>query len=38
MVASVLVNILIAPCLFCTVEEWKWKRHKTQDKHMKELQ
>ena len=24
--ASVLVTIYIAPCLFCAVEEWKWKR------------
>jgi len=22
----VLVTIFIAPCLFCAVEEWKWKR------------
>ncbi|MEQ1862167.1 MAG: efflux RND transporter permease subunit [Chthoniobacteraceae bacterium] len=26
MVVSVLVTIYIAPCLFCAVEEWKWKR------------
>ena len=26
MVVSVLVTIFIAPCLFCAVEEWKWKR------------
>lgn len=26
MVISVLVTIFIAPCLFCAVEEWKWKR------------
>jgi Cu(I)/Ag(I) efflux system membrane protein CusA/SilA len=26
MVVSVLVTIFIAPCLFCTVEEWRWKR------------
>ncbi len=26
MVLSVLVTIFIAPCLFCAVEEWKWKR------------
>jgi hypothetical protein len=36
MVASVLVNILIAPCLFCAVEEWKWKRHKPENKPVKE--
>ena len=23
---GVLVTIYIAPCLFCAVEEWKWKR------------
>ncbi len=26
MVVSVLVTIFIVPCLFCAVEEWKWKR------------
>jgi copper/silver efflux system protein len=26
MVVSVLVTIFITPCLFCAVEEWKWKR------------
>jgi Cu(I)/Ag(I) efflux system membrane protein CusA/SilA len=26
MVVSLLVTIYIAPCLFCAVEEWKWKR------------
>jgi copper/silver efflux system protein len=26
MIVSVLVTIYIAPCLFCAVEEWKWKR------------
>ncbi len=26
MVVSILVTIYIAPCLFCAVEEWKWKR------------
>ena len=26
MVVSGLVTIFIAPCLFCAVEEWKWKR------------
>ena len=26
MVVSVLVTIYITPCLFCAVEEWKWKR------------
>lgn len=26
MVVSLLVTIFIAPCLFCAVEEWKWKR------------
>ena len=26
MIVSVLVTIFIAPCLFCAVEEWKWKR------------
>ena len=26
MVVSVFVTIFIAPCLFCAVEEWKWKR------------
>ena len=26
MVVSVLVTIFVAPCLFCAVEEWKWKR------------
>lgn len=36
MVASVLVNILIAPCLFCAVEAWKWKRHKAQAKQVKD--
>ena len=35
-VASVLVNILIAPYLFRAVEEWKWKRHKPQNKPVKE--
>lgn len=25
-VVGVLVTIFIAPCLFCAVEEWKWKR------------
>ena len=23
---EVLVTIFIVPCLFCAVEEWKWKR------------
>lgn len=27
MIVSLLVTIFIAPCLFCAVEEWKWKRH-----------
>lgn len=26
MLVSLLVTIYIAPCLFCAVEEWKWKR------------
>ena len=26
MVVSLLVTIWIVPCLFCAVEEWKWKR------------
>jgi len=26
MVVSLFVTIFIAPCLFCAVEEWKWKR------------
>jgi len=26
MIVAVLVTIYIAPCLFCAVEEWKWKR------------
>ena len=26
MVISVFVTIYIAPCLFCAVEEWKWRR------------
>lgn len=26
MIVSLLVTIYIAPCLFCAVEEWKWKR------------
>jgi copper/silver efflux system protein len=26
MVVSVLVTIFLTPCLFCAVEEWKWKR------------
>jgi Cu(I)/Ag(I) efflux system membrane protein CusA/SilA len=26
MVVSVFVTIFIVPCLFCAVEEWKWKR------------
>ena len=26
MVVSILVTIYISPCLFCAVEEWKWKR------------
>ena len=34
MVVSSLMNILIAPCLFCTVAEWKMKRHKAQSKHV----
>ena len=34
MVVSVLVTIFIAPCLFCAVEEWKWKRHQAQNNHM----
>jgi hypothetical protein len=25
-VVSLLVTILIAPCLFTAIEEWKWKR------------
>jgi copper/silver efflux system protein len=26
MIVSLLLTIFIAPCLFCAVEEWKWKR------------
>ena len=26
MVVSLLITIWIVPCLFCAVEEWKWKR------------
>ena len=26
MVVSLFITIFIAPCLFCAVEEWKWKR------------
>ena len=26
MIVAVLITIYIAPCLFCAVEEWKWKR------------
>jgi Cu(I)/Ag(I) efflux system membrane protein CusA/SilA len=26
MIVSVLITIYISPCLFCAIEEWKWKR------------
>ena len=26
MVVSLFITIYIAPCLFCAIEEWKWKR------------
>ncbi|MDP2377573.1 efflux RND transporter permease subunit, partial [Reyranella sp.] len=26
MIVAGLVGTFIAPCLFCAVEEWKWKR------------
>lgn len=26
MVVNVLVGIFVVPCLFCAIEEWKWKR------------
>lgn len=26
MIVSIFITIYIAPCLFCAVEEWKWKR------------
>jgi Cu(I)/Ag(I) efflux system membrane protein CusA/SilA len=26
MIVSLLITIWIVPCLFCAVEEWKWKR------------
>ena len=26
MVVSLLITIWLVPCLFCAVEEWKWKR------------
>jgi Cu(I)/Ag(I) efflux system membrane protein CusA/SilA len=31
MVVSLFVTIFIAPCLFCAVEEWKWKRTQSVD-------
>jgi Cu(I)/Ag(I) efflux system membrane protein CusA/SilA len=29
MIVSLFVTIFIAPCLFCAVEEWKWKRQQS---------
>jgi Cu(I)/Ag(I) efflux system membrane protein CusA/SilA len=26
MIVNVLIGIFVVPCLFCAVEEWKWKR------------
>jgi Cu(I)/Ag(I) efflux system membrane protein CusA/SilA len=42
MTVSLLVTIFIAPCLFCAVEEWKWKRaqvphHSTAVPHIDEI-
>jgi Cu(I)/Ag(I) efflux system membrane protein CusA/SilA len=28
MIVSMFLTIFITPCLFCAVEEWKWKRGK----------
>jgi hypothetical protein len=27
-----LITLFIVPCLFCAVEEWKWKRNETIEK------
>jgi len=33
MVVSLLITIWIVPCLFCAVEEWKWKRAQSNPAH-----
>lgn len=35
MIVAVLVTIYIAPCLFCAIEEWKWRRAQTATAHQR---